>query len=80
VGELRRGDLVFVHPGEARAPREVRGLSGEVKRVRGDSAKVVFRHDETAFAFEVDATFLNHDRRRRQRPPAEWSHELAIAR
>lgn len=77
--DFHRGDWVFVYPGDACAPREVRGLTGEVKRVRGERAKVVFRSGDTAFVCEVDPQVLNHERRRRERAPAHWSHELAAA-
>ena len=75
-----RGDFVFVFPNEPGAPREVRGLAGTVKKVRGDRAAVVWQNNETAFLFEVDAHMLRHERRRRERPPASWStDELAAA-
>ena len=48
MGEFRRGDFVFVFPTEPDAPREVRGLAGVVKKIRGTRATVVWRNDENA--------------------------------
>jgi len=45
MSDFRRGDFVFVPPAEPGAPREVRGLAGTVKKVRGDRATVVWRND-----------------------------------
>jgi hypothetical protein len=78
MGEFRRGDFVFVFPAEREAPREVRGLAGVVKKIRGDRATVVWREDEDAFVYDIEAHLLNRERRRRHRPPAHWSgDELA---
>jgi hypothetical protein len=79
MGDFRRGDFVFVSPAEPEAPREVRGLAGTVKKIRGDRATVVWRHDdENAFVFDIEAHLLRPERRRRERPPASWSgDELA---
>jgi hypothetical protein len=78
-GEFHRGDLVFVLPTEPDAPREVRGLAGVVKKMRGDLATVVWRHDDNAFVYDIEAHLLRHERRRRDRPPAHWSDDLAAA-
>jgi hypothetical protein len=75
MGEFRRGDFVFVLPTEPEAPREVRGLAGTVKKVDGDRVTVVWRHDDNVFVFDVEASMLRHERRRRERPPASWSDE-----
>jgi len=79
MSEFRRGDFVFVAPTEPGAPREVRGLAGTVKKIRGDRATVVWRNEEeNAFVFDIEAHLLRHERRRRERPPATWSgDELA---
>jgi hypothetical protein len=73
MGEFRRGDDVFVLPAEPGAPREVRGLAGTVKKIRGDRATVVWHHDENTFVFDVEAHLLRRERRRRDRPPSHWS-------
>ena len=79
-GEFHRGDYVFVLPTESEAPHEVRGLAGVITKIRGDRATVEWRHDETAFVYDVEAHLLHHERRRRLRPPANWSSEgLAAA-
>jgi len=75
MGEFRRGDFVFVFPAEREAPREVRGLAGIVKKIRGDHATVVWRTDENAFVYDVEAHLLRPERRRRERPPARWSDD-----
>lgn len=78
MSEFRRGDFVFVAPTEPGAPREVRGLPGTVKKIRGDRATVVWHNDENAFVFDVEAHLLSRERRRRERPPSSWSgDELA---
>lgn len=74
-GEFHRGDFVFVLPGEPDAPREVRGLAGVVKKMRGDLATVMWRNDENAFVYDIEAHLLRHERRRRERPPAHWSDD-----
>jgi hypothetical protein len=80
MGEFRCGDFVFVLPAERDAPREVRGLAGVVKKVRGDLATVLWRNEETAFVYDIEAHLLRPERRRRGRPPALWSDdELAAA-
>ena len=80
MGEFRRGDFVFVFPTDPDAPREVRGLAGVVKKIRGDRATVVWRDDENAFVYDIEAHLLRHERRRRGRPPAHWADdELAAA-
>ncbi len=73
--EFRRGDFVFVFPAEREAPREVRGLAGVVEKIRGNLATVVWRHDETASVYDIAAHLLRHERRRRERPPAQWSDD-----
>jgi hypothetical protein len=73
MDDFRRGDFVFVFPAEREAPREVRGLAGVVKNIRGERATVVWRNDETAFVYDIEAHLLRHERRRRERPPAHWS-------
>lgn len=73
MGEFSRGDFVFVFPNEPGAPREVRGLAGIVKKIRGERATVVWRNDDDAFVFDIEAHMLRHERRRRDRPPASWS-------
>ena len=79
-GEFHRGDFVFVLPTEPDAPREVRGLAGVIKTIRGNRATVEWRHDENAFVYDIEAHLLRHERRRRGRPPAHWSDdELAAA-
>jgi hypothetical protein len=75
MGDFRRGDFVFVFPAEREAPREVRGLAGVVKNIRGERATVVWRNDETAFVYDIEAHLLRHERRRRERPPARWSDD-----
>ena len=75
MGEFHRGDFVFVFPAEREAPREVRGLAGVVKKIRGDRATVVWRNDENAFVYEIESHLLRHERRRRERPPARWSDD-----
>jgi hypothetical protein len=75
MGEFRRGDFVFVFPAEREAPREVRGLAGVVKKIRGDRATVVWRNDENAFVYDIEAHLLRPERRRRERPPARWSDD-----
>ncbi len=76
--ELRRGDWVYVHPDEPGAPREVRGLAGIVSETGRGRVKVAFRGTEVEWTMEVDARILRLDRRRRDRPPAEWTgHDLA---
>ena len=80
MGDFRRGDFVFVFPAEREAPREVRGLAGVVKKIRGNLATVVWRHDENAFVYDIEAHLLRHERRRRERTPAQWSNDdLAAA-
>jgi hypothetical protein len=80
MGELRCGDFVFVPPAEPEAPREVRGLAGVVKKIRGNLATVLWRSEETAFVYDIEAHLLRPERRRRERPPAHWSDdELAAA-
>lgn len=79
-GDFHRGDYVFVLPNEPDAPREVRGLAGVIKRITGSHATVEWRHDETAFVYDIEAHLLRPERRRRDRPPAQWSgDELAAA-
>jgi hypothetical protein len=73
MGEFHRGDFVFVLPTEPDAPREVRGLAGVVKKIRGDRAVVEWRNDANAFVYDIQAHLLRHERRRRERPPAYWA-------
>jgi hypothetical protein len=75
MGEFRRGDFVFVFPTEPDAPREVRGLAGTVKQISDGRATVMWRNDENVFVFDIEAHMLRHERRRRVRPPANWSDE-----
>ena len=75
MGDFRRGDFVFVSPAEREAPHEVRGLAGVVKKIRGDRATVVWRKEENAFVYDIEAHLLRHERRRRERPPAQWSDD-----
>jgi hypothetical protein len=79
MGGFHRGDYVFVFPTEPDAPREVRGLAGVVKKIRGDRATVVWRDDENAFVYDIEAHLLRHERRRRSRPPAHWSDDELAA-
>jgi hypothetical protein len=79
-GAFHRGDFVFVPPTEPDAPREVRGLAGVIKRIRGGRATVEWHHDDNAFVYDIEAHLLQPERRRRDRPPAHWSDdELAAA-
>jgi hypothetical protein len=73
MGEFRCGDFVFVFPTEREAPREVRGLPGVVKKIRGERATVVWRSEESAFVYDIEAHLLRHERRRRERAPAQWA-------
>jgi hypothetical protein len=75
MGELHRGDYVFVFPAEGDAPHEVRGLAGIVKKIRGNRATVMWRNNDNVFVFDVEAQLLHPERRRRQRPPAHWSDD-----
>jgi hypothetical protein len=63
---------VFVLPTEPGAPREVRGLAGTVQGVADELATVVWRNNENVFVFDVQASMLRPERRRRERPPAQW--------
>jgi hypothetical protein len=74
-GDFQRGDFVFVHPTEPGAPREVRGLAGVIKKIRGDRATVEWRSDQNAFVYDIEAQLLCHERRRRERPPARWADD-----
>jgi hypothetical protein len=75
MGEFHRGDFVFVLPTEPNAPREVRGLAGVVKKIRGARATVVWRNDDNAFVYDIEAHLLRPERRRRDRAPAHWSDD-----
>jgi len=75
MGEFHRGDYVFVFPAEGDAPREVRGLAGIVKKIRGNRATVMWQNNDNVFVFDVEAQLLHPERRRRQRPPAHWSDD-----
>jgi hypothetical protein len=79
MSELRCGDWVFVHPDERTAPPKIRGLAGTVARISGDRASVAFRYRGASISLEVDLSILRPERRRRDRPPADWPHELASA-
>jgi hypothetical protein len=68
-----RGQWVYVHPDEGAAPRELRGLAGPVVVVSADRVTVAFRRGEVDETAEVEAAMLQPDRRRRNRPPAQWS-------
>jgi hypothetical protein len=74
-GDFHRGDFVFVRPTEPDAPREVRGLAGVIKRIRGNRATVEWRSDQNAFVYDIEAHLLCHERRRRERPPAHWAND-----
>ena len=74
---FRRGQWVFVHPDERAAPRELRGRAGTVTNVSGDRATVAFRYDGDMRPVEVETALLHHERRRRDRPPAQWSGAVA---
>jgi len=62
------GQWVYVDPGADRAPRELRGLAGQVVAIADGRVTVAFGATPT----EVDVAFLLADRRRRNRPPAQW--------
>ena len=79
VNEFHRGDFVFVHPDEPGAPREVRGLAGTVSDVTDESTTVVFHHEDNVFSFDVEASVLSRERRRRDREPADWRPNLATS-
>jgi hypothetical protein len=74
---IQRGQWVFVHPEEGAAPRELRGLAGTVTRLSGDRATVAFRREDGDEAIEVELAILRPERRRRDRPPAQWSNAAA---
>ena len=74
---LRCGDWVYVHPDERSAPPRIRGLSGTISHISRDRAVVSFRYRGATFSLEVELAILQPERRRRNRPPAEWAHELA---
>jgi hypothetical protein len=74
---LRCGDWVFVHPDERTAPTKIRGLAGEIARISGNRASVAFRYRGGTISLEVELAILRPERRRRNRPPADWPHELA---
>lgn len=76
---LRRGDWVYVHPDERSAPPKIRGLAGTVSRLSAERATVAFRYHGATITLEVELTILRPERRRRNRPPAFWPHELASA-
>ena len=63
-----RGQWVFVDPHAGDAPRELRGLAGQVVALADDRVTVAFGNAP----IEVDAAILLADRRRRNRPPAQW--------
>jgi hypothetical protein len=71
---IRRGQWVFVHPEEGAAPRDLRGLAGTVTSIAGERATVTFRRGETDEPVEVAIAILSPERRRRDRPPAQWSN------
>jgi hypothetical protein len=77
MSELRRGDWAYVHPDERSAPPKIRGLAGTISRIAGDRAIVSFRYHGTTISLEVELAILRPERRRRNRPPARWPHELA---
>ncbi|HET7138320.1 MAG TPA: hypothetical protein VFI04_08180 [Gaiellaceae bacterium] len=74
---LRCGDWVFVHPDERSAPPKIRGLAGTISRLSGERATVRFRCRGATISLEVDVSILRPERRRRNRPPAHWPHEIA---
>ena len=76
---FRRGQWVYVHPGDGSAPRELRGLAGTVMSVRSGHATVAFRRNGSAYTVELETSILHHERRRRDRPPAQWP-ATAVAR
>lgn len=71
------GEWVFVHPDERSAPPRIRGLAGTISRIAGDRASVRFQHEGATISLEVELSILSRERRRRNRPPAYWPHELA---
>jgi hypothetical protein len=77
MSDLRCGDWVFVHPDERSAPPEIRGLSGTIARIADERASVSFRFGGTIVSLDVELSVLRPERRRRDRPPAYWPHELA---
>lgn len=74
-GDFHRGDFVFVSPTEPDAPREVCGLAGVIKKIRGNHATVEWRNEQNAFVYDIEAHLLRHERRRRERPPAHWADD-----
>lgn len=70
---FERGQWVFVHPDEREAPRELRGLAGMVTVVQGDRTTVAFRRSEHVEPIEVATAILRLERRRRNRPPVDWT-------
>lgn len=79
MSDLHCGDWVFVHPDERSAPPKIRGLAGTVTRISGGRTTVAFRLGAATISLEVDRSILRPERRRRNRPPANWPHELAPA-
>jgi hypothetical protein len=71
------GQWVFVHPDDRSAPRELRGLAGVVTAVAGERTTVAFRRSEHLEPIEVATTILRLERRRRDRPPVQWSNAIA---
>jgi len=77
MSAFERGQWVYVHPDEEDAPRELRGLGGMITTVTGTRAIVAFRRSEHVEPLEVEASILRPERRRRDRPPAEWPQAVA---
>ncbi|HET7130520.1 MAG TPA: hypothetical protein VFJ93_15735 [Gaiellaceae bacterium] len=77
MSTLRCGHWVFVHPDERTAPPKIRGLAGTISRISGDRASVAFHYRGATISLEVELAILRPERRRRNRPPADWPHELA---
>ena len=67
-----RGQWVYVDPDAGAAPRELRGLAGQVVATADGLVTVAFRRNGGEAPTEVAAAILLPDRRRRNRPPAEW--------
>ena len=67
-----RGQWVYVDPDAGAAPRELRGLAGQVVATTDGLVTVALHQNGRETSTEVEAAILLPDRRRRNRPPAEW--------
>ena len=67
-----RGQWVYVDPDAGTAPRELRGVAGQVVATTDGLVTVAFGRNGREAPTEVEAAILLPDRRRRNRPPAEW--------